>query len=96
MVDVYADWCLSCKVIERTVFPDPNVRPLLEQLQLFKLDITDNTRHHQAWLNDYQLFGPPALLFFDPSGQEMSQIRTLGEIQAPALASKLKTLLSGQ
>ena len=96
MVDVYADWCLSCKVIERTVFPHPDVRPLLEQLQLFKLDITDNTRQHQAWLNDYQLFGPPALLFFDSSGQEISQIRTLGEIQAPTLASKLKTLLSGQ
>ena len=96
IVDVYADWCLSCKVMERTVFPDPDVRPLLEQVQLLKLDITDNTRHHQAWLNDHQLFGPPALLFFDPSGQEISHIRTLGEIQAPALASKLKKLLSGQ
>ncbi|UYM14711.1 protein-disulfide reductase DsbD [Endozoicomonas euniceicola] len=96
MVDVYADWCLSCKVMERTVFPDPDVRPLLEQLQLLKLDITDNTEHHQTWLNNYQLFGPPALLFFDPSGQEISHIRTLGEIQAPALASKLKKLLSDQ
>ncbi|WP_222842147.1 protein-disulfide reductase DsbD [Endozoicomonas montiporae] len=96
MVDVYADWCLSCKVMERTVFPDPAVQPLLQQLQLIKLDVTDNSRQHQVWLNDYQLFGPPALLFFDLSGQELSQLRSLGEIQAPALAGKLENLLSVQ
>ena len=96
MVDVYADWCLSCKVMERNVFPDSSVTPLLKELQLIKLDITLNTHQHQQWLNNYQLFGPPALLFFNASGAEQSGIRSLGEINAQQLASRLTILLSGQ
>ncbi|OED43221.1 hypothetical protein ACH42_10660 [Endozoicomonas sp. (ex Bugula neritina AB1)] len=90
MIDVYADWCLSCKIMERTVFPAPDVQPLLSAFQLIKLDTTDNTREHQAWLDSYQLFGPPALLFFDGNGQELSHIRSIGEINAETLITKLE------
>ena len=94
MVDVYADWCVSCKIMERNVFPAPQVAPLLSRLTLLKLDITDNTAEHQAWLNRFQLFGPPALVFFDSQGQEMSSIRTLGEVTARELNPKLQQLLA--
>ena len=93
MVDVYADWCVSCKIMERNVFPAPEVAPLLSQLTLLKLDITDNTAEHQAWLNRFQLFGPPALVFFDRQGQEMASIRVLGEVTARELTPKLQQLL---
>ena len=92
MVDLYADWCISCKIIERTVFPDPLVVDQLATIELIKLDITDNTKAHQQLLNQYQLFGPPALLFFNNKGQELPQLRSQGEITAPQLLQKLTKL----
>ncbi|WP_419532986.1 protein-disulfide reductase DsbD [Endozoicomonas sp.] len=93
MVDLYADWCLSCKIIERTVFPDPLVADQLATLSLIKLDITDNTPEHQQFLNQYQLFGPPALLFFDASGKALPMLKSQGEITAIQLHQKLTKLL---
>ena len=92
MVDVYADWCVSCKVMEKTVFPSPDVQSVISQWTLIKFDITNNTRQHQLWLQEYQLFGPPALVIFAPSGDEIPSVRTLGEISAEKLALKLKSL----
>lgn len=89
MVDVYADWCISCKTMERNVFPDPLVASDLQQLSLIKLDITKNTSEHKDFLNKYQLFGPPALLFFDPLGNEVEHIRTQGDISAGQLKTRL-------
>ncbi|MEJ2765088.1 protein-disulfide reductase DsbD [Photobacterium sp. MCCC 1A19761] len=80
MVDLYADWCASCKVMDRTVFRDPQVRDLLAQLNAHKLDVTANTEAQAAWLAEYQLFGPPAILFFDSEGQELDQHRVVGEM----------------
>ena len=93
LVDLYADWCISCKIIERTVFPDPLVTEQLAALSLIKLDITDNTPEHQQFLNQYQLFGPPAMLFFDASGNELPVLKSQGEITALQLHQKLTELL---
>ncbi|OED44881.1 hypothetical protein ACH42_06495 [Endozoicomonas sp. (ex Bugula neritina AB1)] len=94
MVDFYADWCITCKVMERTVFPDPLVADSLKKMMLIKLDITENTLEHQQLMNQYNLFGPPALLFFNPQGQEVESIRTQGDISADQLKLKLDRLLS--
>ena len=92
LIDVYADWCLSCKVMERTVFPDPTIQQITKNWHLIKFDITENTPEHQKWLNQYQLFGPPSLLFFDASGQELPELRSLGEISVPELREKLSSV----
>ena len=89
MVDLYADWCISCKLMERNVFPDPLVAPELQKLALIKLDITENTTEHQEFLNRYQLFGPPALIFFDTHGKEVKEVRTQGDISASQLKNRL-------
>lgn len=89
MIDLYADWCISCKIMGRNVFPDPLVAPDLEKLALIKLDITENTREHQEFLNRYQLFGPPALIFFDPHGKEVRELRTQGDVSASQLKNRL-------
>lgn len=89
MIDVYADWCISCKIMERNVFPDPLIAPELKKLALIKLDITENTREHGEFLNNYQLFGPPALLFFDEHGKEMQNIRTQGDVSVSQLKTRL-------
>lgn len=94
MVELYADWCISCKVIERTVFPDPLVTDQLATISLIKLDITNNTSEHQQFLNQHQLFGPPARLFYDASGNELSALKSQGEITALQLHRKLTKLLA--
>ena len=92
IVDFYADWCITCKVLERTVFPDPLVADELNKLTLVKLDITENTAEHQQLMDEYTLFGPPALLFFDSQGKEVEAIRTQGGISAAQLKQRLDQL----
>ena len=94
MVDVYADWCISCKIMEQTVFSDPLVAEQLASVAMIKLDITDNTREHQQFLDQHQLFGPPALLFYDGQGEELPALRSQGEITANKLHEKLMALLA--
>lgn len=80
MLDFYADWCISCKVMERQVFSDPAVIQALAPLTLLQIDMTDNTPAQQAFLDELGLFGPPAMLFYDPRGNEVSGFRVLGEM----------------
>ncbi|MFC7294184.1 protein-disulfide reductase DsbD [Marinobacter aromaticivorans] len=80
MLDFYADWCISCKIMERNVFSDATVVRSLEPFTLLQIDMTDNTPAQQAMLDRLGLFGPPAILFFDSTGKEMAQQRVLGEM----------------
>ncbi|MGB0361168.1 MAG: protein-disulfide reductase DsbD, partial [Endozoicomonas sp.] len=88
LVDLYADWCISCKIIERTVFPNPLIAEQISQLTLIKFDITENTTQHQQYLTQNDLFGPPAMLFFDADGEEMKQLKSQGKITAEQLHQK--------
>lgn len=94
MIDVYADWCISCKVMEREVFPEAFAKVSISSWHLIKFDITANTPEQQNWLTRHQLFGPPSLLFFDTHGQEQSELRSLGEITSSELQKKLHQTLS--
>ena len=96
MVDFYADWCITCKVMERTVFPDPLVANDLARMALIKLDITENTQEHQQLMDKYKLFGPPALLFFDIHGREVEAIRTQGDVAATTLKQRIDQLFARQ
>ncbi|MGQ7300182.1 protein-disulfide reductase DsbD [Marinobacter nauticus] len=80
MLDFYADWCISCKVMERNVFSDPQVIQALSPYTLLQIDMTDNTPAQQALLDELGLFGPPAILFYQASGSELSNARVLGEM----------------
>lgn len=80
MLDFYADWCISCKVMERTVFSDGRVGEALQPYTLLQLDITDNTPEQQALLNELGIFGPPAILFYNGRGKELENQRVLGEM----------------
>lgn len=94
ILDWYADWCISCKVIEREVFENPTVMPLLEGHRLLRFDITANTAGQRSLLDRYQLFGPPAVLFFDTSGEERLDLRVVGEVEAGHFAELLQRLNS--
>ncbi|MEP1216258.1 MAG: protein-disulfide reductase DsbD [Marinobacter sp.] len=92
MLDFYADWCISCKVMERNVFSDRNVIQALAPYKLLQLDMTDNTPEQQALLDELGLFGPPAILFFNNSGAEMEAARVLGEMDRDQFLGHLDAL----
>ena len=71
MLDFYADWCVSCKELERFTFSDPRVHERLANVLLLKADVTANSAEDKALLARFTLFGPPGIIFFDKSGQEL-------------------------
>ncbi|WP_407292055.1 protein-disulfide reductase DsbD [Stutzerimonas zhaodongensis] len=89
LLDWYADWCISCKVIEREVLAAAQIVPRLADYRLVRFDITDSNREQRALLDRYNLFGPPAVLFFDRTGNELTDVRVVGEIDAKQFAARL-------
>jgi thiol:disulfide interchange protein DsbD len=82
MLDLYADWCTECKTMEMTTFKDPTVVAALANTTTLQLDMTDNTAEHKALLKKFSIFGPPTILFFDSQGDEYSQYRLIGGLDA--------------
>jgi thiol:disulfide interchange protein DsbD len=78
MLDFYADWCVSCKEMERFTFSNTEVSQRLSKALLLKADVTANTDAQRALLRRFNLFGPPGTLFFDGSGQELAEARVVG------------------
>ena len=89
MLDFYADWCVSCKEMERYTFADPAVREKLAGFTLLKADVTANSPDDKALLARFGLFGPPGIVFFTPGGKEVQGLRVVGFQEA---ASFLRTL----
>jgi len=78
MLDFYADWCVSCKEMERFTFSDVRVRREMEGLLLVQADVTKNTAADRALLKRFSLFGPPGIIFFDGQGREIAGLRVIG------------------
>jgi thiol:disulfide interchange protein DsbD len=78
MLDFYADWCVSCKEMERFTFSDPAVQARLSQLALLQADVTANRPEDKALLQRFRLFGPPGIVFFDRTGREIEGLRVIG------------------
>ena len=82
LVDTYADWCIACKELEAFTFTDPAVQQALNDFVLLKADVTANDEQDKAFLKEFGIFGPPALLFFEPNGVEKRGFRVVGFIDA--------------
>ncbi|HMM72478.1 MAG TPA: thioredoxin family protein, partial [Rhodocyclaceae bacterium] len=78
LLDVYADWCVSCKELERYTFADPRVRARMERMLLLRADVTANNTADRALLRRLGLFGPPGVVLFDAQGVEIPGARTVG------------------
>jgi thiol:disulfide interchange protein DsbD len=74
MLDFYADWCVSCKEMEKFTFSDPRVHAKLQQLHLLRADVTANNADDQVLLKRFNLFGPPGIIFFDRGGKELLRV----------------------
>ncbi|QGM36207.1 Thiol:disulfide interchange protein DsbD precursor (plasmid) [Vibrio sp. THAF191d] len=78
LIDLYADWCVSCKVIENEVFGHESVQKQFADWNTIKFDVTESTPEQMAWLAERNVFGPPAVFFFDTKGAEIAQQRIVG------------------
>jgi thiol:disulfide interchange protein DsbD len=70
MLDFYADWCVSCKEMERFTFSDPKVQARLANVVLLKADVTANSEADKGLLKRFGLFGPPGLIFWNAAGTQ--------------------------
>lgn len=93
MVDFYADWCVTCKEMEKYTFPDPSVKALLRNVILVKADVTATNAETKALLKHFQIVGPPAILFFNKDGEEVRPSRVVGFMPAAAFAGHLSKAL---
>lgn len=78
LLDFYADWCVECKRLERETFGDPRVAQRLAGFTLLRADVTANDETDRALMAGLSLFGPPAVLLYDPAGQERRDQRLIG------------------
>jgi len=74
MLDFYADWCVSCKEMEKFTFSAAPVKAALEGAVLLQADVTSNSEEDKALLKRYGLFGPPAIILFDGEGKELARV----------------------
>ena len=94
MLDFYADWCTSCKEMQRYTFNDPGVRDALKSVRLLRADVTANSADDQALLHQFQIYGPPTIAFYDAQGHEHQEYRVVGYMKAPEFAALLHQALA--
>jgi thiol:disulfide interchange protein DsbD len=95
MFDFYADWCVSCKEMEKDTFPDPAVRAALSNAVLLQADVTANDAQDRELLNRFNILGPPSIVFFTASGQENADSRVVGFMKAPEFAAHISRTFAG-
>jgi len=92
MLDFYADWCVSCKEMEKLTFVDPRVRAQLANTLLLQVDVTANDADDKAMLKRFNLFGPPGIILFDRQGREIADSRVIGYQDANKFSASLARL----
>jgi thiol:disulfide interchange protein DsbD len=92
LLDFYADWCVSCKEMEKLTFIDPAVKARLADSVLLQVDVTANDADDKAMLKRFNLFGPPGIILFDAHGQEIPDSRVIGYQNAPKFTDSLAKL----
>ncbi|MBX2881365.1 MAG: protein-disulfide reductase DsbD [Granulosicoccus sp.] len=93
MLDFYADWCISCKEMEAFTFTNSQVQTLLKPAVLVQADVTANDEIDQALLKAFDLFGPPGIIFYDVSGEELPAARVVGFMNAEDFSSHIERFI---
>jgi thiol:disulfide interchange protein DsbD len=96
MLDFYADWCVSCKEMERLTFTDAAVRVELARAVLLQADVTANDAVDQALLQHFDILGPPTIVFFGPDGLERPQYRVVGFKPASEFQAHVARAFAGE
>ena len=91
-----ADWCVSCRQLERETFTDAALISLLAEINSVKADLSLNNEKDKALMSKYSIFGPPTMLIFNSSGKEQKSLRKIGVIKAEELLNDLNRLRNNQ
>ncbi|HEX4618454.1 MAG TPA: thioredoxin family protein, partial [Steroidobacteraceae bacterium] len=94
LLDFSADWCTSCKEMERYTFTDAGVQSELANVSLLRADVTRNDADDQALLKRFGIIGPPTIAIYGPDGQERAQYRVVGYMKADAFAARVRAALA--
>ena len=92
MVYFTADWCVSCRGLEKNTFSDQGLQNKIEKIQALKVDLTDNSNEDQLLIKEYSIFGPPTILFFNENGNEEKSRRKIGVVSAEILEAEIDYL----
>jgi thiol:disulfide interchange protein DsbD len=93
LVEFSADWCVSCKEMERLTFSDPRVAERMSRLKLLKVDVTANSDADRELLKRFNLFGPPGILLFGAGRTDSAASRVIGYQPAEAFLEHLDRVL---
>ena len=92
LLDFYADWCVSCKEMERYTFSDPEVQAVLAGMIPLQADVTANDTADRDLLKHFGIVGPPAIVFFGSDGRERREYRVVGFVEAKQFGEHLRSL----
>lgn len=94
LIDFYADWCASCKEMERNTFADPDVLTALSTFQLIRVDLTTDSADSRALLSRFKLYGPPVVVFLAADQQEIAAARAVGFVSPPEFLRLIKSVVT--
>jgi thiol:disulfide interchange protein DsbD len=93
MLDFYADWCVSCKEMDKFTFSDPRVQEHLAGMTLLQVDVSGNTADDRELMKRFGLFGPPGIIFFDRGGQVMTESSIIGFVDVSQFLARTEKLI---
>jgi thiol:disulfide interchange protein DsbD len=94
MLDFYADWCVSCKEMEKYTFPDPGVQSALANAVLLQADVTANDEDDKALMTRFEIYGPPTIAFYGADGVERKDFRLVGFVPAERFRDHVQAAFS--
>lgn len=92
LFDFYADWCVSCREMDKYTFTDPAVKTALQNFVLLRADLSSITKAHRELLAQFNLYGPPGIIIFDTKGQERKNLRIVGFMRAEPFAKHVSQI----
>lgn len=90
MIDFYADWCVSCQVMESSTLADPRVLNVLKDFNVLKVDLTENNQDNKAIMSHFNVIAPPTFLFFSAQGQALETLTLVGEVSTEDFLNQLQ------
>ena len=94
LLDFYADWCVSCKEMERFTYSDAKVAGRMREFVLLKADVTANDADDRELLKRFRLFGPPGIVFFGRDGKHLAEASVIGFQDADRFFASLNAVKS--
>lgn len=97
MVDLWAEWCMNCKEMDKTTWKDPDIVEFASKNFVpFKLDFTDkNSEFSKKYIAQFLEYGAnniPLILFIDENGTVVEKVQ--GLVKPEIMLNKMKKIVS--